>query len=770
MGDESQHPSRQRGLADHLRALDDSALVELLRARPDLATPLPPDLSVLASRVHSRMSVARALEQLDRFSIEVLDAVRLCEPPATTADVRALVGEVVPVARVTAAIERLRTIGLVWGSDESVRVVAGVAEAAGGYPAGLGRPATELTGGAKVPSRAELAAQVAAAPIPATEVLQRLAAGPPVGTIRGARRPAAPGDESPVRWLLAHGLLIPTGDDTVELPREVALLLRGSSPLGDLHPDPPEPASRKYAPDAIDEAGAGQAAEAIRVAEAVLDTCAVEPPAVLRGGGVGVRELRRIARTVGVTDEIAGMLLETCHAAGLLDATSDADPQWLPTAEYDVWLGRSAAQRWQRLAAAWLTMTRLPMLIGQRDDRDRLINALSTEVVRSSAPVARMDALQAIAAQPPGSAPEPAGIVAYVDWTHPRRGANGRDDAVVAALAEAAALGITGRGALTRFGRALLADKPVTDLLGDLLPTPLDHVLVQPDLSVVAPGPLEPDLAGAMGMVAEVESAGAATVYRVTAGSLRHALDAGWSADRIHHLFADRSRTPIPQALTYLIDDTARRHGGLRAGSAGCYLRSDDAALLAGILADRANTPLRLRRIAPTVLVSPLSRERVLDGLRAGGYAPVPEDTDGAVVISKPQSRRSTLRMRSIRPGADLPVLDDERLAGMVRALRVADADARRSRRTTTTIDMTELPGMTTATTLSVLQRAARQRSRVQLGYVDAHGGTVQRTIRPVSIGAGYLRAEDDRTDVLHTFALHRITAATPLDPHPEES
>jgi hypothetical protein len=769
MVDESQHPSRQRGLADYLRGLDNSALVELLRARPDLATPLPPDLSVLASRVHSRLSVARALEQLDRFSIEILDAVRLCDPPVTVAEVQALVGDAAAADRVAAAIDRLRATGLVWGSDESLRVVAGVAEAAGTYPAGLGRPAAELTGGAKVPSRAELAAQVTAAPIAATEVLQRLAAGPPVGAVRGARRPAAAGDESPVRWLLAHGLLIPTGDDTVELPREVALLLRGSAPLGELHPDPPLPASRQYSPDAIDEAGAGQAAELVRVAEAILEACLVEPPAVLRGGGVGVRELRRIAKAVGITDEIAGMLLETCHAAGLLDATTDADAQWLPTGEYDVWLGRSAAQRRQRLAASWLAMNRLPLLIGQRDDRDRLINALSAEVVRSSAPVARLDALRAVAAQPPGSAPDAASVADYVAWTHPRRGGNGRDDAVIAALTEAATLGITGRGAFTRYGRALLTDKPVVELLADLLPTPLDHVLVQPDLTVVAPGPLEGDLAGAMGMVAEVESAGAATVYRVTAGSLRRALDAGWSADQMHHLFAERSRTPIPQALTYLIDDTARRHGGLRAGSAGCYLRSDDAAQLAGILADRANTPLRLRRIAPTVLVSPLSRERVLEGLRSGGYAPVPEDADGTVLISKPLSRRSTPRTRSIRPGADLPVMDDERLAGMVRALRAADADARQTRRTTT-IDVTELPGMTTATTLAVLQRAARQRSRVQLGYVDAHGGTVQRTIRPVSIGAGYLRAEDDRTDVLHTFALHRITAATPLDGSPDES
>jgi hypothetical protein len=52
----------------------------------------------------------------------------------------------------------------------------------------------------------------------------------------------------------------------------------------------------------------------------------------------------------------------------------------------------------------------------------------------------------------------------------------------------------------------------------------------------------------------------------------------------------------------------------------------------------------------------------------------------------------------------------------------------------------------------------------VWLGHVDSHGGTATRVVRPVSIGAGYLRAEDERTDTLHTFALHRITSAAPFE------
>lgn len=44
---------------------------------------------------------------------------------------------------------------------------------------------------------------------------------------------------------------------------------------------------------------------------------------------------------------------------------------------------------------------------------------------------------------------------------------------------------------------------------------------------------------------------------------------------------------------------------------------------------------------------------------------------------------------------------------------------------------------------------------------MDAHGEQISRLLRPVSVGAGYLRAEDERTDTLHTLALHRITGAS---------
>lgn len=784
-------------LADHLRALPDADLGAVLRARPDLLVPVPGTISDLAAKAQSRLSVARALEGLDQFTLEMLDAVRLAAHPTATVD--AVVGLAVgaPADRVRQALDRLRALALVYGADGELRLVGTVEDLCSVYPAGLGRPAVELDAAA-----AELAGDPAAlrrallaAPAAARAVLDRLAEGPPVGTVRDAFRPAAPGEpESPVRWLITRRLLVPTAADTVELPREVGLLLRREhGPLGPLHPAPPEVAAPVRDIAAADSAGAGQAMEAVRLAEAVLAVLAAEPAAVLRAGGIGVRDLRRVARDAGVGERDAALLLEVTAAAGLLADTGDAEPQWLPTAAYDTWCAEPLAVRWGRLARAWLAMTRLAGLVGARDERGRPINALSGEVERIGAPGLRRTTLQVLRELPVGAAPPATDVIALLAWEAPRRGGSHRDEAVRATLAEAAVLGVTGLGALTGYGRALVAaadspdhaaagtsgsdddplgiaaspadtvgaDDDVVVALEKLLPAPVDHVLVQADLTVVVPGPPELSLAAELALVADAESAGGATVYRVSPASVRRALDAGYSAGDIHKLFARRSRTGVPQSLQYLVDDVARRHGGLRTGTAGAYLRSDDTALLAEAVADRRLAPLALRALAPTVLVTPYGVHRLLAGLRDAGYAPVPEDATGALVVTSTDLRRAPVRPRRASP-AVVPAVDETRLTEVVRSLRRGDAAARAARRAPVRTE--RVNDSSTSAALGVLQRAVQERLQVWVGYVDAHGSGTSRLLRPVSLGAGYLRAEDERSEMLHTFALHRITSATLAD------
>lgn len=787
---------------DHLRALPDAELAALLRLRPDLIVPVPTDVSALAIRAHSRLSVGRALDSLDRFTLEILDGLRLVATTTSdgTTSVDELLATISPLppgldpALIRAAVDRLRALHLVYGTDPAAwHLVSCLDEVCSPYPAGLGRPADELDpqAAALCADPARLRRELLAAPPAATAILERLAAGPPVGTLRPDRT------ESPVDWLIAHHLVVPISADAVELPREVATLLRrrqpeAAGPLGVLHPSAP-PIDGTARPGA-DSAGTGQAMEVVRNVDELLAAVADDPPTALRSGGLGIRELRKLARVADVDEQTAAVLLEVAAAAGLLasvegESTNGPEPRFLPTVGYDTWRAASLAPRWEALARAWLAMPREPALVGTRDERDRLFSALAPEVDRAYAPVRRAAALAVLASAPADWALTPAAVADQLAWRTPRRASEAADPTRWA-LAEAAILGLTGLGALTSYGRLLLEEataeaqrdpdadplgvhrldgaSPAVAALAKLVPEPVDHVLLQADLTIVVPGPPEATLAAELSLVAEHESAGGARVYRLTPTGVRRALDAGWGAADLHAMFARRTKTPVPQSLTYLIDDVARRHGGLRAGTAGCYLRSADEALIGEVQADKRLTAMALRRLAPTVLISPYASARVLSALREAGYAPVAEDASGTAVVTRARARRASnrpaTRVAVISTVDSRAQLSAPRLAGIVEQIRRGDAAARAAKRAPVSVRTAVATGPAAAQAhsqaLAVLQEALRAKLRVWVGYVDAHGATASRLVRPVSIGAGYLRAEDERTETLHTFALHRITAA----------
>ena len=73
--------TRPRTLAEALRGWDDAALGHLLQNRPDLASPMPADTSQLAARATTNASAARAINRLDEFSVDLLEALSaLAEP------------------------------------------------------------------------------------------------------------------------------------------------------------------------------------------------------------------------------------------------------------------------------------------------------------------------------------------------------------------------------------------------------------------------------------------------------------------------------------------------------------------------------------------------------------------------------------------------------------------------------------------------------------------------------------------------------------------
>ncbi|WSY79768.1 helicase C-terminal domain-containing protein [Streptomyces sp. NBC_00879] len=832
-----------RTLAEALRTRGDEELAALLRARPDLLTPVPGDLTQLATRAGTRASVVRALERLDRFTLQTAEALAVAPDPAPYDTLRGLLtgdeGDPVIEAALPHAVDVLRRQAIIWGGADRLRLVRTARELLAPSPTrpsptGLGPTVAEATAGmsptrlqeilavAGLPTthdpvsavaslvtlftdRTRMAALLDTAPPEALTVLDRLVWGPPYGEVTASPTP-------PVRWLRDRGLLLPASPRTVVLPREAALHLRAGRAHRTVEPLPPEvrPAATtsitQGRPQVVDSTAAGQAFTALSTVEDLLKDWHEGGPAVLRSGGLSVRDLKRTAAALDTNEQMAGFWLELTYVAGLLASDGAADERYAPTPAYDDWLTLPAAERWARLAAAWLTATRTAGLIGGQDTKGRTLSALGPDLDRSAATEVRRRVLDLLATLPAGTAPDPESVLARLRWERPLRGSGTADPEANAArnaaavgptdlrsriaawtLREAEVLGITGRGALSAHGRALLGHDTApadgtdgtgaarharaeelaadaTAALAPLLPEPLDHVLLQADLTAVAPGPLQRPLAETLSVLADVESKGGATVYRFTPGSVRRALDAGRSASDLHTFLATHSRTPVPQPLSYLIDDVARRHGHLRIGAASAYVRCDDDALLGEILADKRSQGLRLRRLAPTVLAAQADPATLLDGLRTMGYAPAAESAEGDVLITRAHARRTPPRTPPA-PVPDGPPLPDATLLGAaVKAIRAGDLAATVERKPAPEPAKNgELPRTTSAETLATVQAAAMTGAAVWIGYVNADGAASQRVIAPVRVEGGFVTAYDHTADEVRTYPLHRITGVAEL-------
>ncbi|MGP3754174.1 helicase-associated domain-containing protein [Streptomyces sp. IBSNAI001] len=810
-----------RTLAEALRARGDESLAGLLRARPDLLSPVPNDITQLATRAGTRASVVRALEHLDRFALQTAEALAVAPDPAPYDTLLALLtgdgqddgdGRDDAGAAITAALPTalttLREQALVWGEDTGLHLVRTARELLAPSPqhpspTGLGPTVSEATAGmspgrlqeilaaAGLPATHDPVSAVAAlaglftdrtrmaelldtAPVEALSVLDRLVWGPPYGEV-------TPNPAPPVQWLRDRGLLLPVSTRTVVLPREAALHLRAGRAHRTPEPVPPElVAAAERDPQAVDRAAAGQGFLALSTVEELLKLWNDGGPAILRAGGLSVRELKRAAAALDVTEPVAAFWIELAYAAGLLASDGETDERYAPTPASDEWLDLPAQDRWAHLATAWLAATRTAGLIGGQDAKGRALSTLGPDLDRSAAPEVRRRVLALFASLPPGTAPDPQTLLARLRWERPLRGSGQggptppgdasdlRSRIALWTVNDAELLGITGRGALSSQARALLDEGPeaAAAALAPLIPEPLDHVLLQADLTAVAPGPLERPLAEMLSVLADVESKGGATVYRFTPGSVRRALDAGQAATDLHAFLATHSRTPVPQPLSYLIDDVARRHGHLRIGAASAYVRCDDEAVLNEILADKRSATLRLRRLAPTVLAAQADPGSLLEGLREMGYAPAAESAEGDVLITRAGARRTPPRTPPTPVPEGPPVPDATLLTAAVRAIRAGDSAARAVHRESADTDSTtagSLPRTTAAETLATVQAAAMTGSAVWIGYVNADGAASQRVIAPVKVEGGFVTAYDHTADEVRTYPLHRITGVAEL-------
>lgn len=713
----------------------DEALSGLLRSRPDLVHPAPGDFTGLAVRVQSETSLRQVLMRLDAGTLSALAAV--CRGGSDAEDVP------------DAVRDRLRGMGLLFSEDPE-----------SGEPTPTGR------------------------------------AGRPTDAVPGS-----------LLALLAEP--------------EVASAAAGSSPGA------PAPRATEPAPPAalVRNAGLSATAEVLADVEQLLDALEDAPAATLRSGGVGMRELRRLtaARTgerpgedhlVGET----GWLLELTAAAALIGLDVDTGT-WRTTETARRWRRTSRHRRHQLLVSGWLLAPRSPLLVLGPHPRARIAPALTQERTRGDAPALRRRLLQ-LAAELTADSPallyrrapedesgevEPteAALAASVTgtlidrfrWERPLAGPR-IGHLLPAVLDEAERLGLTAMGALTEIGRTLMtgpdrsaddeephdADDSDDDAeadpeapsparmaahLADALPPAAETVHVQSDLTVMPTGTPSPTLAAGLAALAEPETRGPVPTYRLTSASVHRALDAGWTPDQVRRFLTDHSIAALPSPLTTLLDDAARTWRGVQIGGAGSWIRESDPQIRAELLDSPALRRVRLRALTGEVLISPAGPRELALALHDAGFGtrdlddvadPAPDPGPGRP--DDADRLHPTAWSLTASPWQQSPV----------RTVSVAPATAAEVRRA---VDRLRAGGPARsgdpavslgADVVGLLRTAVRERRRVRIRRVDAHG--IEHTLSgvPSALNAGRLRLQDGEGETV--LLVHRITGVRLAEDH----
>jgi hypothetical protein len=728
-----------RSFSDYLRSVDDAALLDLFTARPDLVTPVPPDIASLAVRACSAPSLARAIDSLNQWQFQVLEAAASLNEPFLEKSVVALTDK-----EAKGALEHLVKIGLVYPSDDGMRLPTQLRDVIGTEPAGLG-PA----------SMAKLKlSELDDAPADAKKVLERLVWGPPRGSVGDIKNPG-PG----VNWLLEKKFLVPLDQRTVILPREVAIALRGGKIHKERFIKQPSLSGAKRIEQQVNLAAIANISTVLRWVEELLNFWADEPADALRAGGLGVRDLKIISTHLGVDESCTAFVAELAYLASLISI--DADDRILPSNKFDIWLMQTPADRWQMLASQWLITSRVSGLVGRVEAKN--VAALGPELDRVNAARVRALTLELLR-ENQGIAPEWNSFKEVLSWRAPvRRNSSLQDELAEWTLREAEWLGITGQGSLSKFGSQFLNGDDLSSINEDL-PKTVDHILIQSDNTAIAPGPLEHEISQALAMMAEIESRGGATVYRFTESTIRRALDHGKTGDEIKTFLVKTSKTPMPQPLEYLIADVAKKHGKLRVGNTSSFIRCEDTALISQIMNDKKLEILALRRIAPEVVICDMDATDAMRVLRECGYLPAGESANG-MILTGPKSNRALTKPRPPRVIGEVEIPDSESLKTAIRALRTGEKSTYRQTRLRQVASeaLGQLPRTTANETMEILNQFIIDEKTLSIGYADNNGGVTHRIIDPIRISAGALIARDHATGEVQSFRIPRITGVAPL-------
>lgn len=301
-------------------------------------------------------------------------------------------------------------------------------------------------------------------------------------------------------------------------------------------------------------------------------------------------------------------------------------------------------------------------------------------------------------------------------------------------------------------------------IAAELTPQPVEAVIVQADMTVLAPGPLPAALSHILGRFADLESPGLASVYRLSAQSLRRGLDSRLSAADIHQFFQAHALGTIPETVRVLIDDAAHTHGALHGGPASSYLTSPDPAELKRGIDSEAGRAVGLKLIAPTVAISPAPLATVISALAEAGIHATAVDASGrSIDLAYPTTTVTTAKRApgSVKRSPFVSWADSGSTPASASATALALAQQGATHPAAgAAVAAAPDPEPGLEENATILRTAARAQRSIIVEFADSSGKRITRTLRPLRVEAGEVYATSQGADgnpQVVRFPLHRV-------------
>lgn len=414
--------------------------------------------------------------------------------------------------------------------------------------------------------------------------------------------------------------------------------------------------------------------------------------------GVGLPDVKRLAAHLSKSNEYAKQVFELAQFANLAEIEGS---RWQLGQRAENWISWSDRERWSHLAETWLS------LLGDEAARELLAIQPAASFERRLAEV-----------------------YPFADSTATNR---------IKKVAEIANL------------IGLIANSQATSWLGLLstslqaaseraiagLPSAAERLIIQADLTLIAPSPLPTELEISLRRFADTEQIGMASSYRLSALSVSHGLETGLAIDEIRALLLRLSGKELPQPVDYLLKEAESRFARLKVyaikSGAHSQIVSTDKILLAEIHNDQRLKPFALHFDEAGSLHSRFEAELVYFALREANFVAVRVDENGKVL--SPQKLSSKNKVSEQRQS----VVED------IMRMRQADTQG------TSDPDDDDL--------LRQIQLAIKYKAKMVIVLKTSSGEQVEYLVEPVGVANGRLRAKDRKADLERTLPLSSVVS-----------